>query len=75
MSPLHDDILKFALSLPEADRITLATELLDSVEGTRPGMSVDAPCLADELDRRFDDGSPPIAWEIVRQQLDDDLKL
>jgi len=40
MSVAHDEILKSALSLPEADRILLATELLDSVaegSGVRTG--------------------------------------
>ena len=74
MSHLHAEILKSALSLPEADRISLATELLDSIAGTQPGQSVDDPGFAEELDRRFHDGSQPIAWEIVRRQLDDDLK-
>lgn len=40
MSTAHDDLLKSALTLPEAERILLATELLDSIPGKLPGLSV-----------------------------------
>jgi len=52
MSVAHDEILKSALSLPEADRILLATELLDSVTEPMPGMSIDDPNLVKELTSR-----------------------
>ena len=73
MSISHDEVLKSALSLPESDRILLATELLDSLPGTPPGMSIDDPEFEAELERRFADGSKSIPWEIVSQQLDNDL--
>jgi len=52
MSVAHDEILKSALLLPEADRILLATEILDSVAEPMPGMSIDDPNFAEELNRR-----------------------
>ncbi len=52
MSVPHDEILKSALSLPDADRILLATETLDSVAEPMPGMSIDDPNLVEELNRR-----------------------
>ncbi|AMV35297.1 hypothetical protein VN12_24440 [Pirellula sp. SH-Sr6A] len=52
MSVSPDEILKSALSLPEADRVILATEILDSVKEPMPGMSIDDPNLLDELKRR-----------------------
>ncbi len=73
MSVAHDEILKSALSLPASDRILLATELLDSLPGTPPGLSVDDPEFEAELERRFSDGTKSVPWEIVSRQLDDDL--
>ena len=67
------EILKNALTLPEQDRIQLATELIESVAGPPPGLSVDDPGFIAEMERRLADGSQPIAWGEVRRQLDDDL--
>ena len=52
MSVAHDEILKSALSLSEADRILLATEIMDSVAEPMPGMKVGDPKLVEELNRR-----------------------
>jgi len=52
MSVALDEILKSALSLPEADRILLATEILHSVAEPMPGMSIDDQKLVEELQRR-----------------------
>ena len=73
MSIAHDEVLKSALSLPPSDRILLATELLDSLPGTPPGLSIDNPEFEAELERRFVDGTKSVPWESVCQQLDDDL--
>ena len=42
------EILKSALTLPEQDRIQLATELIESVAGQPPGLSVDDPAFIAE---------------------------
>ena len=73
MSTAHDDLLKTALTLPESERIQLATELLDSIPGTLPGLSVDTAEFEKELERRFHDGTKSVSWEDVSQQLKDDL--
>lgn len=73
MSTAHDDLLKSALALPESERILLATELIDSIPGTLPGLSVDEPGFETELERRFHDGTKSVSWENVSQQLEDDL--
>jgi len=52
MSVAHDEILKSALLLPEADRILLATEILDSVAEPIPGMSIDDSNFTERLNRR-----------------------
>lgn len=73
MSTAHDDLLKTALTLPESERILLAAELLDSIPGELPGLSVDEPGFESELERRFNDGTKSVSWEEVSQQLKDDL--
>jgi hypothetical protein len=46
---------------------------MDSVSGSPPGLSVEDPNFAAELERRFNDGSKGVPWETLRQQLTDDL--
>ena len=72
MSTAHD-VLKSALALPESERILLATELLDSIPGTPPGLSIDDPGFEIELERRFNDCTKSTPWENVSQQLEDEL--
>jgi len=67
------EILKTALALPEQERILLATELIDSVAGKPPGLSVDDPGFLEELERRATDGSTPIPWDEVKRRLDEKL--
>ncbi len=73
MSISHEEILKSALSLPEADRIILATELLDSFEDSVPGLSVANPAFLQELERRANDQSPGIPWEEVKRRMESKL--
>jgi putative addiction module component (TIGR02574 family) len=59
-----DAIFEAALKLPDNERLELASRLLDTVP---PGiMSADDPDLAEELDRRFNDGSATIPWSEIR---------
>ena len=73
MSISHEEILKSALSLPEADRIILATELLDSFEDSLPGLSVANPAVLQELERRANEQSPGIPWEEVKRRMESKL--
>jgi hypothetical protein len=73
MPTAHDEIFKSALALPEQERILLATELLGSLPGSSPGLSIDAPGFEAELDRRFNDSSKPASWELVSRRLEEDL--
>lgn len=66
-------LLADALQLPAQDRLALASELIDSVEGTND-TEWDAPWLA-ELDRRSqDDPSKSEDWATVRARILDDLR-
>ncbi len=73
MSISHEEILKSALSLPEADRIILATELLDSFEDSMSCLSVADPAFLQELVRRANDQSPGIPWEEVKLRIESKL--
>ncbi|MBI3207019.1 MAG: addiction module protein [Myxococcales bacterium] len=69
--PNANELLERALQLPADERLALATELLDSVEGREdPAWSA---AWAAELDRRvkaLDNGSAkPIPWEQVKADL------
>jgi len=73
MPATREDVLKSAMELSETDRLVLATELMDSVSDDLPGWSIDDPALAAELERRANDGSKGIPWEVVQAQLRADL--
>jgi putative addiction module component (TIGR02574 family) len=65
------DLLRLALELPPGDRLTLATELLKSVEGAEDQDWTDA--WVRELDRRtaaVDRGDEPLeSWETVETNI------
>jgi len=65
----HEEVLKSALSLPEADRILLATKLLDSFDDSKASFSVDDPSFLQELERRANDPPPGIPWEEVKRRI------
>jgi hypothetical protein len=69
----REELLKSALELSDADRLLLATELMETVSADLPGWSVDDPQFLGELERRANDGSPEIPWEVARDQLRADL--
>jgi len=71
MSAAHDEILTSVLSLPEADRILLATEILDSVAEPMPGMSIDDSNLAEELNRRHASMDDSISASELFSRLDE----
>jgi putative addiction module component (TIGR02574 family) len=72
LEPSHDANLRTrALELPAADRLALATELMDSVEGIDPEWE---EAWAREIDRRVaevDAGSAKLVpWSDVRAEID-----
>lgn len=73
MSATREEVLKSAMELSEADRLLLATDLMETVSGDPPGWSLDDPDLPAELEARLSDGSPGISWESVQAQLRADL--
>ncbi len=73
MSTSHDELLRSALSLPEGERILLATELMDSVAKSPAHLSTDDPAFLQELERRANDDSPAIPWEEVKRRMEGKL--
>lgn len=69
MSTTREEVLKSAMELSEADRLQIATELIDSVAEEWPGWSIDDPDLVAELERRARDGSRGVSWATVQAQL------
>ena len=74
MPATREEVLKSAMELSETDRLLLATELMETVSDDLPGLSVDDPAFAAELERRAADGSKAISWDAVQAQLRADLK-
>jgi len=58
-------LLDAALQLPEADRLALASCLLESLPPAAT-LSVDDPNLIAELDRRFADADGAVPWSDLR---------
>jgi hypothetical protein len=74
MPATREDVLKSAMELSEADRLFLATELMETVSDDLPGWSIDDPAFRAELERRAGDGSTGIPWNEVQAQLRADLQ-
>ncbi len=74
MSTTREDVLKSAMELSEADRLLLATELMDTVAADAWGWTLDSTELLAELESRANDGSQGIPWDAVQAQLRADLQ-
>jgi hypothetical protein len=68
MNQSADSILEAAMTLPEKERITLASRLLESVPSDDVTISVDDPSLIEELDHRFADRAGSIPWSELRAE-------
>lgn len=65
-----DDILLAALSLPESERIVLATQLLDSVPAGEDLLNEDDSEFFAELDRRSSDLTGAVRSEDLWKSID-----
>ena len=61
-------ILEAAMTLPEGERVTLVSRLLESMPAEDVTTSVDDPSLIEELDRRFADRAGGIPWTELRAE-------
>lgn len=60
MPTTHDEILEAALRLPEAERLSIATQLLGTLSDELEELALDDDQLIEEWERRSNDGSEPI---------------
>ncbi len=61
-------VLDEAMQLPEADRLTLVSRLMQSLPPSDMGVSLDDPELAAELDRRFAESDEGVAWSKLKAE-------
>ncbi|NQU23292.1 MAG: hypothetical protein HQ567_18590 [Candidatus Nealsonbacteria bacterium] len=61
-------VLDEAMQLPEADRLTLVSRLMQSLPPSDTGVSLDDPELAAELDRRFAQSDEGVAWSQLKAE-------
>ena len=61
-----NEIFEAALTLPEDDRLALASRLLDTTSAEGVGLSLDDPSLIEELERRFSDRTGSVGWTELR---------
>ena len=63
-----DQAFEAAMRLPEDDRMALIGRLLETMPTAELGLSVEAPELLEELDRRSADREGEIRWEDLRAE-------
>lgn len=57
-----------AMNLPEADRISLISRLLETMPESDIGLSLDDGNLFEELDKRFADPGGSVTWSELRAE-------
>jgi hypothetical protein len=68
MQPTSEMIFEAALGLPESERLTLVSRLLETMPAGDSSVSLDDPSLVEELDRRFADCDGSIEWSDLRAE-------
>lgn len=69
MPATRQELFDSAMQLSEAERLLLASDLMQTVADDLPGWSIHDPEFAAELERRASDGSPGIPADAVLAQL------
>jgi hypothetical protein len=62
MQSTYEVIYEAALKLPESDRLTLVSQLLETMPDQVSCVSLDDADLVEELDRRFADRTGSVPW-------------
>ena len=68
MEAASEAIYQAALKLPDDERLTLASRLLETVPADDSCASLDDSALIEELDRRFADRAGSISWPELRAE-------
>ncbi len=58
-----------ALKLPESERLTLVSRILETMPAEDSCLSLDDATLAEELDRRFADRTDSIPWSELKAEI------
>ncbi|MCD4726361.1 MAG: hypothetical protein K8R46_01775 [Pirellulales bacterium] len=68
MQATSEAIIEAALKLPENERLTLVSRLLETMPDEDPSMSLDDAALIEELDRRFADREGSVTWSELQAE-------
>ena len=68
METTTEMIFEEALKLPENERLTLVSRLLETMPADDSATSLDDTLLIEELDRRFADIEGSVAWSDLRAE-------
>jgi putative addiction module component (TIGR02574 family) len=68
MQATPEVIYEAALKLPEGERLTLVSRLLETMPAEDSCLSLDDESLAGELDRRFADREGSVTWPELRAE-------
>ena len=68
MSLTSEAIFSEAMKLPESERLTLVSRLLDTMPADDSALSLDDPSLIEELDRRSSDLAESTPWSELRME-------
>jgi hypothetical protein len=63
-----DAIFEAAVQLPESERLTLVSKLMETMPDEDLALSIQDPKLVAELDRRSGDMKDAIAWSDLRAE-------
>ncbi|MGC1275579.1 MAG: hypothetical protein WBC44_17870 [Planctomycetaceae bacterium] len=69
MSITRDELLNAALQMSEADRLAIASRLMETLPDALPGLSEDDADYAAELDRRSGDRDGAVPWSELHDEL------
>jgi putative addiction module component (TIGR02574 family) len=65
----YEVVFEAALKLPESERLTLVSRLLETMPPEDSCLSLDDASLAEELDRRFADPTDSIPWSELKTEI------
>ena len=68
MQPGYEAIFEAALKLPENERLTLVSRILETMPAEDSFIALDDALLVEELDRRFADREGSVAWSELRAE-------
>jgi len=69
MQPNSDALFQAAIQLPENERLILASRIMETVPEEPIGLSIDAPALVEELNRRAADMEGAVPWSQLRDEI------